>query len=967
MKKTIILFAALFSVLMTAHAEVIPVKLKNIRASSTLEAKYSADKIADGEWTGWVEGAKGEGIGEYFEADFAEPSQISYLCIKNGFGNLAYYWTNNRVKEAEIRLDDNKAFTIHLEDTPVSQDIYLPASEKKYSKIRFTIKEIYKGTDPDNDTCISEVCVNSSIDRRRYYGAIYSTPETAFKYDPETKRMLKGLYELDVGKNSVKETDGIVYVQDTDWEMGNKFWVRPNFSLRGRLFHDFYPGTGGGHHSYQYKILLNPDGRHLLFTWYEQFYGYRESYDPKVHVYVWEEKKWKDISSAWNEKRIESVHNFIKNLEKRNIEYTFNITEGESSSTEVIELGINFRGRSDFFIKVCFPYKNYTFSDYSRDILTICAFGKPEDFNIKSGFNENLSQALTKISPSPLAVAAAFNPDPQMCRYLIDLGLKTDDKNPCTALEAWNIGSNNEKVSDLLLKNGAEYSVQMLTDAVSKDDRKRFASLCPHIKEFSEVIRKLADSSLPSSSLLFYYKTLKDNGVDLNKTLDFGDRYVHHYYTPMNSAVRSLDINYVKGMLALGCTIPEYDDYENTPAEYLAKTYIDSCKSRDYYKDDDSQYFRKASKDAEDSLKMLNYLFSIGVRPESSKDSDENILHHIARNANHMDRYYLEMAELFISRGVSVNRISDYGTPLYLLIKESYNKESSWNEWQKAFKKLLLDNGAIPEYALISMLKKIRSDALLEKDSELNRQFEFYLSLCHGKAVWTDSRDHPERNKNKSIPIHYLEQEYSSDDPSSDEMLIRLLDAGFGVEGKIDYNGEKDPFIYYADEINKWRLEGIKLDIADRLLKLSPEGSVLRDKILYLLIKDRMGWDIDRCFFTAVKFLCDRGASWKYKVDEKINGKKVSNTAELLLAGGEYLWCLDYEYIQDDYEKDDFVFVYDETKLTPEELIALDNYASPYIEAARLFISQGAASVLTEKAFKKAGVPERVYRRILKD
>lgn len=97
------------------------------------------------------------GIGEYLEIDFTKPKDN--LVVLNGYVDLEkryLYKANNRVKKAVITsLDKDNPFEIEyvFEDYVHFSEINFP---KAVNKVRFTIKEVYKGEKWD-DTCITAV------------------------------------------------------------------------------------------------------------------------------------------------------------------------------------------------------------------------------------------------------------------------------------------------------------------------------------------------------------------------------------------------------------------------------------------------------------------------------------------------------------------------------------------------------------------------------------------------------------------------------------------------------------------------------------------------------------------------------------------------------------------------------------------------------------------------------------------
>ena len=107
----------------------------------------------------WVPGKEksSSGIGEYLEIEFTKPKDN--LVVLNGYVDPYkhyLYKANNRVKKAVISsLDKDNPFEIEydFEDYVHFSEINFP---KAVNKVRFTIKEVYKGEKWD-DTCITAV------------------------------------------------------------------------------------------------------------------------------------------------------------------------------------------------------------------------------------------------------------------------------------------------------------------------------------------------------------------------------------------------------------------------------------------------------------------------------------------------------------------------------------------------------------------------------------------------------------------------------------------------------------------------------------------------------------------------------------------------------------------------------------------------------------------------------------------
>ena len=135
-----------------------------INASSRLESSatdYSPMQAFDGDWrTAWIEGAEGDGIGEWVDAKFPKPTSIRKIYIITGFhkthadfGDL--YKMNSRLKAATIEFDGGKKIDVNFADTKLPQLIDL-GDGITTSTFKLTIKEAYTGA-KWTDLCISEI------------------------------------------------------------------------------------------------------------------------------------------------------------------------------------------------------------------------------------------------------------------------------------------------------------------------------------------------------------------------------------------------------------------------------------------------------------------------------------------------------------------------------------------------------------------------------------------------------------------------------------------------------------------------------------------------------------------------------------------------------------------------------------------------------------------------------------------
>ena len=144
-----------------------------VTASSFLEdkdsSKYQAQNAHDLNYkTAWVEGVKGDGVGEYLVYHFNSVSpRITKIVVVNGYVKSESAWKNNsRVKTLKVYIDNEPYALLSLSDerseqyfkltTPIGND---PAESDKNGKewtIKFEILEVYKG-DKYDDTVITEI------------------------------------------------------------------------------------------------------------------------------------------------------------------------------------------------------------------------------------------------------------------------------------------------------------------------------------------------------------------------------------------------------------------------------------------------------------------------------------------------------------------------------------------------------------------------------------------------------------------------------------------------------------------------------------------------------------------------------------------------------------------------------------------------------------------------------------------
>jgi hypothetical protein len=142
----------------------------NVTASSYLvegATKYIPNNLIDNdESTAWVEGSKGDGIGEWISFEnmrVVNGKKVGMTeCVKgmyifNGYGKTEeFYYSNNRVKEVRIEFSNGKSISAELEDGLMYPQQIDFGDYLETESIKVTILSVYKGK-KYADTCISEV------------------------------------------------------------------------------------------------------------------------------------------------------------------------------------------------------------------------------------------------------------------------------------------------------------------------------------------------------------------------------------------------------------------------------------------------------------------------------------------------------------------------------------------------------------------------------------------------------------------------------------------------------------------------------------------------------------------------------------------------------------------------------------------------------------------------------------------
>jgi hypothetical protein len=144
----------------------------SLYASSTLTSAknaYSALNAHDLNYsTAWVEGVKGNGIGEYLVYHFEAASpRVTEIIVVNGYVKSEKTWLeNSRVKKLKLYYNNKPVAILNLEDNRYEQSFQFKKpfgngnrddfSQQKDWTLKFEILEVYPG-DKYDDTAITEI------------------------------------------------------------------------------------------------------------------------------------------------------------------------------------------------------------------------------------------------------------------------------------------------------------------------------------------------------------------------------------------------------------------------------------------------------------------------------------------------------------------------------------------------------------------------------------------------------------------------------------------------------------------------------------------------------------------------------------------------------------------------------------------------------------------------------------------
>lgn len=210
------------------------IQIKKITASSTLVEKgnaadfYSAKNLIDNSYKSWVEGKSDDGIGESVTFEFEKPlNKLPSIGFRNGYGDLKYYYANNRVKDISVTFNDDLTVKTTLKDRYdiIFYDLYNTYEYKKpISKVTIKIDSVYKGQ-KYSDTCLSEIFFKNVNSSRPPFSDPYSAElDAAYKMDID--KVLKVEIDENYFVNYLQERDEYDISMDGP---GDPYWSLWNF------------------------------------------------------------------------------------------------------------------------------------------------------------------------------------------------------------------------------------------------------------------------------------------------------------------------------------------------------------------------------------------------------------------------------------------------------------------------------------------------------------------------------------------------------------------------------------------------------------------------------------------------------------------------------------------------------------------------------------------------------------------
>jgi len=126
----------------------------SVRLAVQANTYYAANAIDGKRSTAWIEGVDGPGLGEWIRFDFDREINLHRILIQPGYFKSPQIWAeNNRIESLTVYFSDGSSRELTFANRMDSQKVDVGSVKTRW--VRFVIKSVYYGTDPD--TAISEV------------------------------------------------------------------------------------------------------------------------------------------------------------------------------------------------------------------------------------------------------------------------------------------------------------------------------------------------------------------------------------------------------------------------------------------------------------------------------------------------------------------------------------------------------------------------------------------------------------------------------------------------------------------------------------------------------------------------------------------------------------------------------------------------------------------------------------------
>lgn len=126
----------------------------SVRLAVQANTYYPANAIDGKRSTAWIEGVDGPGLGEWIRFDFDREINLHRILIQPGYFKSPQIWaSNNRLSTLTAWFSDGTSRDLTFSNRMDSQKVDIGSVKTKW--VKFVIKSVYYGTDPD--TAISEL------------------------------------------------------------------------------------------------------------------------------------------------------------------------------------------------------------------------------------------------------------------------------------------------------------------------------------------------------------------------------------------------------------------------------------------------------------------------------------------------------------------------------------------------------------------------------------------------------------------------------------------------------------------------------------------------------------------------------------------------------------------------------------------------------------------------------------------